>query len=391
MFNVLFCMNLYPGIGGVESVTSTLIDYLGMDDINIFVASFAQREGSVPLNVRKSYSFSGLESDRQKLLYNEIVHENEITHVIVQGMYPHLTELVFNEGRHEGVKIISVLHGVPMYEAREVDLIYDFYKKDSRKWNFFRRTGLDKLMLIPKKRRYLENYKRTYRTAAAQGDCIVLLAEGYIDQMCESYSLEEYRHKMMVIPNCLPGTWSDLEPISCEDKENIVLYVGRLSKEKGVDKILKMWSLLEHKEGWRLLIVGDGPCRGGLMKEADILGLENVHFEGFRLNTEDYYRKAKLSVLTSDFEGFGMTLIESQCFSTVPVSYESGDGVRSVLEDGGGVLVRKDDMDQLVYEMDRLMSDEDYYNKLSCSSKANAVRWTVETVGEKWKNLIKNI
>lgn len=60
-------------------------------------------------------------------------------------------------------------------------------------------------------------------------------------------------------------------PISIErrtqwaEKENIVLFVGRLDSQKGLDKMLRIWSHI-NSNGWKLQIVGTGPLESKLKK-----------------------------------------------------------------------------------------------------------------------------
>ncbi len=388
--NILFCMNHFPGIGGVESITSTLIDCLG-DEMGIHVLSFSGTEGmALPEKVRNYYLLPPLPAGEREDFYNRVLRENSITHVISQGMYPHLTDLIFNAKRDRSVKVISVLHGMPGYEMKEVDMIYASYRPESLKWNFFRKTGLDGLMLRSKKRRHLERYRETYRRAASEGDALVLLAEAYLDDLCRIYSLEEYRDKMSVIPNCLPASWQDIAPVPFEEKENLLIFVGRLSVEKRVDRVLRVWADLQGRKDWKLLIVGDGPCRGEAERLAAELGLENLSFEGYSMDAAGYCRRAKILLQTSEFEGFSMVLIEAQRFSTVPVTFTLG-GSLSALSDGGGVLVEYGNVGQMAAETDRLMGDETLLRALSASSYRKSENWTAEHVCGQWKMLINKI
>ncbi len=391
MANILFCMNCYPGIGGVESITSTLIDHLG-GTMEISVVSFYHMEGiALPSKVKTFRSLAGLSSTQRAKAYNSIIEENKITHVISQGMYPHLTDLIFNRFRDKSVKVISVLHGMPGYERIEVNSIYESYRPDSDKWNFFRRIGIDGLVLGKKKAGHLRHYMGSYRTAASEGDSIVLLADGYIDELCSIYSLHEYRDKMTAIPNCLPASWSRSGSEGTFEKKNTAVFVGRLAKEKRVDRLLRAWAGSKFRNGWRLKIIGDGPCRKELEKQVMALGLKDVVFEGYSSNAAEYYREAKISLLMSEYEGFPMTLIEAQHFAAVPVASDVSAGVHSILEDGGGILVADGDESMMSEVLDSLMSDEAYLTECSGKAAAKAVQWAVDTVGEKWKTLIKNI
>ena len=104
---------------------------------------------------------------------------------------------------------------------------------------------------------------------------------------------------------------TDRGPPPCAEGRNGVLFVGRLSKEKGVDILLQSW---QNIPDINLTIVGDGPERQALEKRAT----SNVEFKG-HLNSEQVraqMHKASVLVMPSIwYEGFPVTLVEA---------YESG-------------------------------------------------------------------
>ena len=79
-------------------------------------------------------------------------------------------------------------------------------------------------------------------------------------------------------------------------KENILLYVGRMSKEKNISLAIDAWKLI-HKRlpNWKFVIVGDGPLRENLEKRA--VGIGNIEFAGTCTDPTPYYRKAGILLL----------------------------------------------------------------------------------------------
>ena len=76
--------------------------------------------------------------------------------------------------------------------------------------------------------------------------------------------------KAVYIPNCLDKLPNKLSKL---DSENLIS-VGRLSKEKGFDDLLKLFKTLSIKHpNWKLNIVGDGMERGNLLELAEELKL----------------------------------------------------------------------------------------------------------------------
>lgn len=103
--------------------------------------------------------------------------------------------------------------------------------------------------------------------------------------------------------------------------------------------MIDTWALLEKKyPDWRLTIVGDGVERENIEKQAKALGLKNVSFEGFKSPIE-YYKRARILMLTSEYEGFPLVLAECMSFGVVPAVYGSYSAVYDIVNDGVNGIV----------------------------------------------------
>jgi len=71
-------------------------------------------------------------------------------------------------------------------------------------------------------------------------------------------------------------------PLPFSDREKVILYLGRLVEVKGVEYLIRAFSLVERQRSdVALVIVGDGPLRKGLEDLGRELGLQRVHFTGY--------------------------------------------------------------------------------------------------------------
>ena len=122
----------------------------------------------------------------------------------------------------------------------------------------------------------------------------------------------------------------------------VVLFVGRLAAQKGVDDLIAALDLLQHvRPDLRSLIVGDGPLRGQLEETAHAFRLldDAVRFLGHRDDVPRLLAASDLLVLPSLYEGLPNVVLEAMRFRK-PVVATAAPGTTEVVIDGEtGLLV----------------------------------------------------
>jgi len=128
-----------------------------------------------------------------------------------------------------------------------------------------------------------------------------------------------------------------------------ILTVGSLKPEKNQRLLIEAMARLPGGLGAKLMLLGEGPLRGELGAAAEQLGLgADVIFQPFAADPGPYYRSADLFVLSSDYEGFGLVLVEALCNGLPVVSTDCESGPREILGYGEfGTLVPCGDADAL--------------------------------------------
>jgi glycosyltransferase involved in cell wall biosynthesis len=126
----------------------------------------------------------------------------------------------------------------------------------------------------------------------------------------------------------------------------IVLFVGRLSTEKGVLDLLEAWRLLDSRDAWLVLVGPDMPAhpwdageKARAFVAAHQLG-DRVKLYGPSTDTAPLYRAADLFVQPSHFESFGISVIEAMASGVAVVAAEVG-GMRDFLVDGNNALLHR--------------------------------------------------
>lgn len=141
-----------------------------------------------------------------------------------------------------------------------------------------------------------------------------------------------------------------------------ILFIGRLSYEKGCDKLIKALPLLNLN--YELTIIGDGIQRAYLENLVNKYELSTkVTFVGHKKDISPYLKEAHLQVITSRTEGMPMALIESASFGIPVVSTDVGD-IRKVVEHkNNGIIVPIDNCEDLSLAINSLFSKYSFYKK----------------------------
>lgn len=150
----------------------------------------------------------------------------------------------------------------------------------------------------------------------------------------------------MVIPNAVfprpagTGRTAVRAALGLPPRVPVALCVARLEPQKRHDVLLDAWALLGGDAV--LLLAGDGSLRAELTRRVATSGLaDRVRLLGNRDDVPDLLAAADLTVLTSDWEGMPVAVLESLAAGR-PVVASDVDGVRAAVGDGGIVVPRRD-------------------------------------------------
>lgn len=122
--------------------------------------------------------------------------------------------------------------------------------------------------------------------------------------------------------------------------EEVALIASRLTPEKNVSLAVRAFSkLTSQNPKVGLVVVGEGSEGDKLKHLVNKLGIENnVIFESWQQDLSSYYKTASLFINTSNFEGYGMTLIEAGA-SGCPILTTNVGVAQDFFEDGRNALV----------------------------------------------------
>ena len=168
-------------------------------------------------------------------------------------------------------------------------------------------------------------------------------------------------------------------------KEKLIIFVGRLEYVKGCDIFLRALALL-GLDDFKLLVLGDGSQKKSLQSLSEKLGLKNLEFLGSVSDIQNYYKKAKIIVSSSRFEGLGNVLIESAFFDCIRVATPTA-GALELLEDGKNGFISSDFSEQALAKaiLKALNADESVLE----NTRAESEKFRLENIAREWWELIK--
>ncbi|WED41883.1 glycosyltransferase family 4 protein [Legionella cardiaca] len=186
--------------------------------------------------------------------------------------------------------------------------------------------------------------------------------------------------------------------VKISDDQVVILFVGRLTKDKGIFELIEAFGkLVESKANAVLLVVG--PFEQGIEQKIKIHaqkhGDERIIFAGFCPQPEKFMAIADILCLPSYREGFGTVVIEAAAME-VPAIGTKIYGLTDAIVDGEtGLLVEPGNIEQLSNALKTLTSNPELRQKMAKNAKIRAIKeFDSKTLGnlmiDDYKNLLSN-
>lgn len=141
---------------------------------------------------------------------------------------------------------------------------------------------------------------------------------------------------------------------------------------------------------WTLKIVGDGWHLADYKNYVFNHHIPNISFEG-RQNPEPYYDEASIFLMTSGFEGWGLTLTESLQKGVVPVVMNTASIFQDIIDSGyNGFLTKGSNINSFVKQVYLLMQSPMLLRKMQENALESASKFTIENTINKWDKLLSS-
>lgn len=199
-------------------------------------------------------------------------------------------------------------------------------------------------------------------------------------------------NKLVILPNPLSIELTDKRVLNnYAEKKNIILSIGRLTKSKAHDILIKAFAQTDYKE-WELWIAGDGPEFDQLLKLTRDLNIDgNVKLLGLFKDVPSLYNVSKIFAFSSTYEGFPNALIEAMHFGLACISTDCPTGPSELIKDGeNGYLVPVNDINEMSLKLKNLMKSDPTIIRFGKKSVVTVHSFEEQYVVQKWKNIINN-
>jgi len=176
--------------------------------------------------------------------------------------------------------------------------------------------------------------------------------------------------------------------IDCDiKKENIILAVGRLDKQKGFDTLIDVFNQIDTN--WQLIIAGDGKEKVNLEK---LIYKNNIKLIGNQKDIFKWYEKSSIFVLSSKKEGFPNVLLEAMSCGCAVVSFDCPYGPSEIIEHNkNGLLVENQNKEELKKAIELLIKNKNLRDKFSKEAIKVKEKYSIEKIAKEWENIINKV
>ena len=173
-----------------------------------------------------------------------------------------------------------------------------------------------------------------------------------------------------------------------------IISVGRMNNsQKRFDRLIDAFAAISSKyPNWHVDIFGDGNLQNTLEQQIERLGLKDkIIIHQPTSNIYDEYLCSELYVMSSDFEGFGLVLVEAMACGVPVISTDCPFGPSEIIEDGVTGLLAKMDVSDLANKIEWMITHPEKLKSMGIKAHESAAKYRLENVMPQWEAIYKSV
>ena len=284
-----------------------------------------------------------------------------------------------------------------LLEKEKADVVVSLYPSESS-FNPYIKDGSKKVLELHFNKFFRLQYNRTGllglidRWRTRQDERIVRRFDRFVVLTEEDKGYWGDMPNIQVIPNAalfMADRYADMS-------RKRVIAVGRLDYQKGFDRLIDAWQIVCSTglfQEWRLDIFGQGEWKDMLKARIKEYGLQNsLHLNEPTKEIAKEYADSSMLVMSSNYEGFPMVMIEAMACGLPVVTFDFKCGPRDIIKDEeNGLIVPDGDIQALADAMMRLMANESLRQTMSVEARKVTETYSEEVVMGKWVSLFEGL
>lgn len=375
---IVYCLNSIRYLGGIQRVTIAKANALAdISDNEVYIIVSDNRGGRIVHPLSPKVHLIDLDvnyyqddwKSKWHVLKGIVVKRREHKKKLAKVLHEINPDIVISVGQSEK-------NMIPAISGRWVKVRELHFTKNYR-W-FHAHSIFSKTLAI-----FGELYDYFYKIR--QYDRIIVLT--YEDK--ESH-WKGYKN-VSVIPN--PISFSDIAANNTLEGKKVIA-IGRLNAQKNFSSLIRSYRIVAQKHpDWILEIYGDGEQKYDLLQLIDQFDLrKQVYLRGFTSEVQRELLNASCFVLSSDFEGLPLVMLEAMSCGLPVVSYACPCGPKDIISEGvDGFLVPVNDEQGLADRICRLIENEEMRKAMGKAARLKAEQYRIEKIIPMWMDLFNQL
>lgn len=367
---ILYINDAWAIWGGLERVLIDKMNYLANEEgYEIFTITYDQGTNPIPFPLSSKVIYH----DLNVLLYHyyryhglkRIYYKYKLEKLLIKRLQSKIGEIMPDVIVCPRIYLLAYVLKV----KGNIPLVYEshsFYK-----WIAMEKKGLVWFFM-----------HRYYNRLVKSVQMVVTLTEG------DALEWRKVTNHVSVIPNVVKLNHSG-QYSNCQSKS--VIFVGRLSLQKDVHSLLRIWTIVHQRfPEWQLHIFGD--C--GEETESIFHAVEgmdaNISIHEPTPQIFEKYIESSMLLLTSLHETFGLVLPEAMSCGLPVVTFDCPYGPADIITDGvDGFLIRHRSIEDFAEKVCLLMENPELRVKMGKAGIVSSMRYGVSKIMPLWKRFFE--